>query len=173
MTGASTDAPPVALETENPVTCLIEDVAPVVALIEDVGCGQAAHDASCLCDVDITRTVHTPHIQLRDMYLGREVLEHLGLCIPFTPDKLLSFFETQTAWKDTTSAPYVEVAPDHPSARGSKLPTTLRQFVGEQAMAGTPSPIIRAEVSRLFGIHISPSHMSQMRKRLVKNAGNL
>jgi len=107
------------------------------------------------------------------MYLGREVIEYRDLCSPFTPDKLLTFFATQVAMKDHTSKPYVELPPASPSARGSKLPVSLREYVGEEAIKGTPSAIIRAEVSRLYGIHISPSHMSHMKKRLVRNGSNL
>lgn len=41
----------------------------------------------------------------------------------------------------------------------------IRTFINERIAAGDPSPIIRAEVERIYGVQISSSYMSKLRTR--------
>ncbi len=41
----------------------------------------------------------------------------------------------------------------------------IRAFINTRIAAGDPSPIIRAEVERIYGVQISSSHMSKLRTR--------
>ncbi len=134
--------------------------------------------------------VHTPHEgtpengseevpfinPIRDGWLGPQIAEALNISAPFSRQDLCNFFELQLRIYDETHPP--DSAPAHatlPVAGGStgrgftksKTSPEIDAFVARRVDAGLPSGAIRAEVSQHFGVNLSASHMSHMRRRLM------
>lgn len=64
---------------------------------EFVGCGVDGHDESCLCDVIITKPL--PPLSeclkdgVQDMWMGQELCELRGYCVPWTDSKILDYLQ--------------------------------------------------------------------------------
>ena len=137
----------------------------------------AHDDVTCLCDVVITQPVEVANIDFgRDSYYSTEIIRHLGLSSPMSDDDILAFFAFQADLKDRmwvaehTRIP-LNISRDgkaNPMPRQSKLTDEMKQFIAMQVINGSPSAAIRAEVTRIYGVDLTATHMSQLRKRLVK-----
>ena len=118
---------------------------------------------------DVQNTAPNPTIvnPIRDGWMGKQVAERLGISAPFSNEDLVNFFTVVLHLYDETHPPPVRQLPN--SASFPKRITTpeIDEFVKQRSAAGLPSGAIRAEVSQHFGVDLSASHMSHMRKRLA------
>lgn len=62
---------------------------------EWIGCGISAHSPECLCDVIITKPLPPLEEVLQDgvydLWMGKELCDLKGYCIPWTQDKILDY----------------------------------------------------------------------------------
>lgn len=133
---------------------------------------------------DVVVTSPLPYADIdfgSDSYHARKIINHLGLSAPWTRESILDFLQFQAELKDQLSvAEKIETFGSYnqhgkfiPSVDKSKLTASMREFIAMQVAANTPSAIIRAEIKRIWGVEVSPSHMSHMRKRVFKKGTNL
>lgn len=70
----------------------------------ELGCGVTGHDLSCLCDVVITDPLPPIHEcipnGIDDLWMGREICELRGYCIPWKRDTILDFFTDLVTFYD-------------------------------------------------------------------------
>lgn len=137
----------------------------------------------CLCDVVVAEVTQLANINFAtDSLYGREIFEHLGLSTPLSDDQILRFFEMQIHIKDRMEK--VEYAYQPPArfsdgrmntaVERSKLTAEMRDFIAQMVTKNVPSAHIRAELESKFGVIVSASHMSHMRKRVFgRRSGNL
>ena len=138
-----------------------------VSLVSVSDCGVSVHPSECLCDVVITLPcVVAPITNARDLWLGREITDYLDLCSPMDDAAILAFFEMQVDTHDAVEgSSHIEIPAQ--VRKQQKVTPVMNEFIAGRVVAGDPSPIIRAKVERLYGVKMSPSHMSHMRRRLV------
>lgn len=131
----------------------------------------------CLCDVVVSNTVAIANIDFANQsYHARRIVQHLDLSAPWTPEKILQFLTFQAELKDQLAfaerlnvpSPVTPEGKRNTFAANAKLTAEMRQLIATMVIDGSPSAIIRAEVKRLYGIDVSASHMSHMRKRVFK-----
>ena len=134
-------------------------------LTVDTTCGVVSHPPECLCDV-VAPVTECASFPWRDSYLYHEIVSYLDLCAPFTDAEILKILTMQVETHDAVDAASLMLIPI--SNKPQKLTPTMNEFISERVIAGDPSPVIRAEVERLYGVTISPSHMSHLRNRLVR-----
>lgn len=119
-------------------------------------------------------------------WMGAELADYLfDGRYPQDTGEWLKFFEHLTTLYDRTGGKVEQEtktfvrngkeyeAPLVGVAVSKMLTPESRAFIRRLVEAGKPSPEIRAEVQRAFGVEISASYMSQLRKRLVPKATNL
>lgn len=138
-----------------------------------------AHVVDDLSDVVVTNPVEIANIDFgRDSYHARQIIEHLGLSTPMSAQDMLRFFAFQAELKDRLSlAERVADPTANPRPNGSrnnfaanaKLTRPMREFIAMMVEQGQPSGVIRAELKRIYGVDVSQSHMSHMRKRVFKD----
>jgi hypothetical protein len=140
-------------------------------------CGIADHDEYCLCDViaphdDISCKQWIDPI--REGFYGKEIAEYLAIASPYSPEELFQFFEMQVELYDQLSSlsritlPPAREAPHDDDPSVSKIPREVLTQIAVKVLANVPSPTIRQWAVDTHGVTISPSHMSHLRKRLVK-----
>lgn len=113
-------------------------------------------------------------------WMGGELADYLfDGRYPQNDGEWVTFFEHLTELYDRTggkieqeTTTYVRngqeiTAPLVGAAVSKMLTPESRSFIRQLVEAGEPSPEIRAKVRSAFGIEISASYMSQLRKRLV------
>lgn len=134
----------------------------------------------CLCDVQITAPTEIAAINFaQDSLYGKEIFEHLRLSTPLTDADILRFFEMQIHIKDRMERVDVAYQPPKLFSDGrvnvaverSKLTAEMRDFIAARVNAGVGSPQIRTELLEKFGVSVSASHMSHMRKRVFGTRG--
>ena len=123
-----------------------------------LGCGVSYHDDDCLCDVIITSVAPiTVRDCVNDMYMGREICDIRGYCLPWTDEKILDYFTDlvrgHDAWVDSGMRKLQD------SNQGDTEPTGAgRVFIGwkttremvRQALSGTnPKPPIELVLQAL------------------------
>jgi hypothetical protein len=126
--------------------------------------------------VNIGTPVRLHGLPLVDTLLGREIIDYLDLSIPWTNETLLSFYTMQTKLADELAKPQIAPLPKGTGPHGvtqRKDRKALYEYIANATLANTPSPMIRADVERIFGVRLSPSHMSQLRKRTLVKGNNL
>lgn len=134
-------------------------------------CGVLAHPPECLCDVVIDKPCVVATVtNVSDLWQGQRIAKSLDLCAPYSDSDLLKFFELQLrAYDAVEAASHVRI----PAEQGWKTKTqkatkVINEFIADRTMAGDPSPVIRAEVERIYGVTMSASHMAHARRRLTK-----
>lgn len=134
----------------------------------------------CLCDVAVAEAAQIADINFAtDSLFGKEIFEYLGLSSPLTDDEILRFFEFQSRIKDRLEAgEYAYQPPSHfkdgrvnVAVERAKLTAEMRDLIAQMVSLNLPSSHIRAELSAKFGVAVSASHMSHMRKRVFNNKG--
>lgn len=135
-----------------------------------IGCGVNSHAEDCLCDVVLNgRVVASTDLPLRDRWFGHSILEFKGWDEPrMGLDNLLEFFEMQVAVKDRQSESFVCLPKDDRPNLKKKLTPEMSEYIGNRVIQKAPSGVIRREIDERYGVQISESHMSHLRKRLVQ-----
>lgn len=118
---------------------------------------------------------------IRDGWMGKELSDYLfGGRYPQTSDEWLDFFVHLVKLYDAVHEDNVETI-NHPTAGEYELvPTTtpvlsktitpeIRSYIVHRVRADVPSPELRAELKEHFGIDVTATYMSQLRKRVLKN----
>lgn len=131
------------------------------------------HGYDDMADVVVTTRAPIAKINFaRDSYYANEIVQYLGLSSPFNDDDIIRFFEFQVALKDRLVVAENLTAP---SARpdGAAYPTKIcsaaQELIVSMTMAGAKSGRIRQVLLDEMGIDVSPSHLSHLKKRLMRN----
>lgn len=132
-------------------------------------CGTPQHTSECLCDVQLgdLPVVATP---LRDRWFGHSIMEYKQWKeSDMDSVQLLEFFQMQVAvkdqeCKDTVKQPNLQHQPN----RKRMLNPEITRLIGDRVLQKTASGAIRREVDERYGVQISESHMSHLRKRLIQ-----
>lgn len=133
-------------------------------------CGTPDHPSECLCDVELKDPVVATAIPLRDRWFGHSIMEYKQWSeASMGSEQLLEFFQMQVAvkdqaCKDVLKQPNLLRQPN----RKRMLRPEVTEFIGNQVLQKTASGVIRREVDERYGIKISESHMSHLRKRLIQ-----
>lgn len=122
-----------------------------------LGCGVSYHDDDCLCDVIITSVAPiTVRDCVNDMYMGREICDIRGYCLPWTDEKILDYFTDlvrgHDAWVDSGMRDIDYTTNDDTGSAQSNTMVKwkhIRQVV-RQALSGTnPKPPIELVLQAL------------------------
>lgn len=123
---------------------------------------------------------------VKDGWMGKELAEYLFGQVrhPQNDAEWLSFFTHLVRLYDAVNDPDSDDSPkvvDHPTAgQYEMVPTTtpvlsktitpeVRSFIVHQVRANVPSPDIRMMLVEHFGVEVSASHMSHLRRRVLNN----
>lgn len=147
-----------------------------------MNCGVVDHPEECLCDVKVAPgTAITKYVDpLRHGYYGKEIADYLGLAYPMTNTQILKALEMQVTIKDRLAAaerlmvPALSAAAQHNGGCvvSKKLTAEMQEQIGTWVLEGLPSREIRQKIVDTFGVNVSASHMSHLRKRLTKEYQN-
>lgn len=132
-----------------------------------IGCGKPQHQRQCLCDVIVSQP--TPiNDDLRDGWLVRELIECLDLVGALSPQDLVTFL---TAWvrlhdahveqRRTSAINNSTWRPRHPEAT---------ELATQMFLDGASTREVRTEVKSRFGVDLSKSHASHLRRRVLERA---
>ena len=133
-------------------------------------CGTPNHPSECLCDVELKDPVVAISIPLRDRWFGHSIMEYKQWSeASMGSEQLLEFFQMQVAVKDQECKDVVKQPNlQHQPNRKRMLRPEVTELIGTRVLQKTASGAIRREVDERYGIKISESHMSHLRKRLIQ-----
>lgn len=127
------------------------------------GCGTAQHKADCLCDVRVTRP--TPIVS--DLHAGwfvSRIMNAAGLEPPLQGADLLEFLELWVIVHDAAQTVNERMS----STSWAVGVEPWRRHAHRRFAEGATTTTVRAEVRRMFGVEMSASHASHMRRRLLE-----
>lgn len=135
-------------------------------------CGVDGHDEECLCDVIITKPTKVT-VTIPDSFkYGHEVVEYLGLGVPWKAGDLILFLETHRKLEAAIKAEkYKNVIES--SRRIGEMNRKLNdeQFVFLKSLINKgmmPTPAIKL-VKEKYGIDIHRSYVNKLKHKMIKN----
>ena len=140
-----------------------------------LNCGVEAHDDDCLCDVVVTSPTPIMNDWVRDSWLGKEIVQLLGLSSPWTDDKIILLSETQLAvhdeWAERRRTSGSEALKAVRAMRPNKIDAEQEEELKEILANGGTSGDLKKYCDTMFGIEISRSWACKLRVRLLKEMG--
>ena len=135
-------------------------------------CGVEGHDEECLCDVIITKPTKVTVTIPDSFQYGQEVVEYLGLGVPWKASDLLLFLETHQKLVAAIKAEKYKKVIETSRKIGEmnrKLDDEQFVFLKDLINQGMmPTPAINL-IKEKFGISIHRSYVNKLKHRMIKN----
>ena len=119
-----------------------------------LGCGVKSHHPDCLCDVVIT-TIAPVTIEngTADIFMGSEIAELRGYCVPWTTTKMLDYFTDVVMFHDTwVDSGLKKASANRTDGRGKERTAwdwKMTRAGVRGALMNTPKPKIRVVLATL------------------------
>lgn len=133
-------------------------------------CGVEGHDEDCLCDVIITKPTPITVTIPQDFRYGQEVVDYLGLGVPWKAEDLLLFLETHEklvqAIRREQRKPQTEAA-QRLALLKSKLTPEQRQHLKDLInQKYTPTQAVNV-IKEQYGIVLHRSYVNKLKQRMI------
>jgi hypothetical protein len=130
-----------------------------------VGCGSHPQDPDCLCDVIVRhRTPINP--RLSDGWLVERICDVAGLEQPLAGQDLVRFLDLWTYLHD-----YANRADAKASSTSFAVKVEeWRMYARRRFLEGATTSEVRAEILDRYGVTLSASNASHMRRRMLERA---
>ena len=119
-----------------------------------LGCGVKSHHSDCLCDVVLTSIAPiTIENGTADIFMGSEIAELRGYCVPWTNNKMLDYFTDVVMFHDTwVDSGLKKITENKTAGRGSEFTAWNWKMIRagvKGALMNEPKPKIRVVLATL------------------------
>lgn len=137
-------------------------------------CPNSDHPDDCLCDVVVKETTPIANLDFgNDSWFAKEICNHLGLSSPWDDDKMIQFLTAQVMFYEEVLVGLRKAKLDdaevlrRKSTRSSLLTPEQMREVQEMFVEGATSIAVRVHLKSKYGIDMTPSYASHLRKRTI------